>query len=490
MPPLSHWAFPLVLSASGACSGNAEQAPGSLTAVSSHSHAAGAHIQTRGADVELLASVDRVDTAGPAGAAPLAQLSTSLGPFSMIMASDTQSCRTENGYDDCTLNAKRLTAAAADMNAVGGKPWVTGGAAKVPTPFGLVLNGDITEYFTPAQIKQFDDAFYKKLNTKLQTNFYPGLGNHDIQNNMCLKDASGKHVLDKQRKQQGGHAFVDMHGFLGGHNSNARGAVRWMEVRLGDTRYGGKVYELNGKVHRIPHIPKGPDGELIKDTGTSGKHSLAYAFDINNYRFFQFHNYPSYDGQQGKEFNNLSIYYKDSLSWLRTQIPAATKAGKKIVINFHDGTDHPADLNEIAKLAETNNIVAVFLGHTHALTHSKNQPIMADSTGKKRAPIFQSGAVFSNTFMVAEFADDHFRVANVGVDGNPVEDRYFELSGSGNKSSPFRPSWMKCKKGLLYGESQGGFCCDGTLTEGGGNCSGNVCAIDPTRTSYALAKCG
>ncbi len=143
-------------------------------------------------------------------------LSDYLNPstFTMIIASDTQfpwwrgaddpDCNT----DECVLakakstNAKQIKAmndiqqAAWTVGKTTGKgTWPTlssltiGGGTTITKPLGVIMNGDLTAYWHPWQVKlyrQYYEPNYEKNPTHpvLSLPIFPGLGNHDYANNV------------------------------------------------------------------------------------------------------------------------------------------------------------------------------------------------------------------------------------------------------------------------------------------------------------------
>ena len=309
--------------------------------------------------------------------------------FTMLIASDPQLVRwsADNSPkcadDYCTL-AKSRTANSDQvdaMNAIEHATWSAGaqaGAGSWPTngslqrgagtpiakPLGVIMNGDLTEYWHGYQEQLFrryyEPGYANNAQHTLQLPIFPGLGNHDYSNNVG-----------------------DCSDLTADSSHCAKRAVEYIKEMV----YCDAVSNfINTLVQNFD------------------EKSLAYSWNIGSYHFVQLHNYPTYARDE--------IGISSSIDWLKSDLAQATAAGRKIVLNFHDSEfgkyldqvkfQDPAFLDAI----KNANVVAVFTGHFHDING-----YFGEIPGTN-IPHFRSGASEYSTFLLAEFADDHI---NVGV---------------------------------------------------------------------------
>lgn len=335
--------------------------------------------------------------------------------FTMIVASDPQmpwwmwgddpDCKT----DDCVLakskqvNAEQIKA----MNDIVNTTWYPGsetGKGNWPTdanithgggiskPLGVIMNGDLTAYwhFYEADLyRQYYEPDYKP-NTLVKTfhkdyikpasdptlalPIFPGLGNHDYENNLG-DDKKG-----------------DCTDYGTSKTFCAKSAVNYMK----DMVYCDGVNNfINTLVDRFD------------------EDSLAYSWDIGNIHFVQLNNHPAYTAD--------AIGIKSSMNWLKTDLRSATAAGQKIVINMHDFGAVSGN-SEFKAAINGQNVVAVFAGHLHEEAGQIGNMDNVDAAGKSyQFPYFFSGSSDFQTFMLVEFADTYMNVSVISSkDGKPV----------------------------------------------------------------------
>jgi PKD repeat protein/cytolysin (calcineurin-like family phosphatase) len=159
--------------------------------------------------------------------------------------------------------------------------------------------------------------------------------------------------------------------------------------------------------------------------GTSS--SLSYSFDIGNFHFVQLQYHPGYDNElpfTAEQNIRPSIpgspgfTVTESYDWLRNDVQVATRAGKYIVINIHaapgdDNSDGELDDAELAEAIWGQNVVAIFSGHVHE-TYGYRR---THNNGLYKIPVFYSGAVECERFLLVEFHPRHFNVGVINSSG-------------------------------------------------------------------------
>ena len=295
------------------------------------------------------------------------------GTFTMLFASDVQfpwmdSC---SGDDACVLRESRRTnseqiAAENGVQGAGGGHWPDGAA--ILAPRGLVINGDLTAYWHDYQVDLLQE-FYGSRKYMPSLNVFPGLGNHDYANNHNDCQWTRNAVA------------------YPGKNGCALNAVGFMKAVV--------------NCHKMATF----DDSLVESFDQG---SLAYSWNIGRYHFVQLNFRPNY------KLADLSI--SPSYDWLKTDLARATAAGRKIVLNMHninentdpktvDGQGMTPDDPRLLSAIGTSRVVAGFAGHIH------KQVGYQGAMGSTGIPYFLSGASEYQTFLLAEFADDHIKVA-------------------------------------------------------------------------------
>lgn len=104
-------------------------------------------------------------------------------------------------------------------------PGITiGRGAQALQPTHLVINGDLTAYWHPQQYHDFKRKFFDPLSVVFNSRVFPGLGNHDYENNTD----DGTYGLD----------------YIGDKNRNAKEAVYWMANFIADNSEKLQSYDL------------------------------------------------------------------------------------------------------------------------------------------------------------------------------------------------------------------------------------------------------
>jgi cytolysin (calcineurin-like family phosphatase) len=270
----------------------------------------------------------------------------------MVMASDSQYPRTLNGaYNDKEEARRLIRNHVSSMNEL---------INQFPVK-GVVMNGDITEYGHPWELERIKTEY-----GKLRAPFYPGLGNHDYENN--VNDCLANHCAERM------------------------------------IRYIRKFIKDEGLVDRANF-----DFDFKKDEG-----SLAYFWDIGNVRFFQLHNYPTYETEVN-EFNITA-----STSWLERECKKAREQNKHIIFNMHiEGFSK--DKNKIIQIINDYKVSAVFVGHTHYQ--------IGNVGWMGSASVLNCGASFTEQYMLVEFVGDKMKYWNVSsVDGKATRSNEGEIT--------------------------------------------------------------
>ncbi|WP_419534377.1 metallophosphoesterase [Endozoicomonas sp.] len=186
---------------------------------------------------------------------------------------------------------------------------------------GAVINGDLTAFGHDWQFNAYKELYHQQLDM----NVYPGLGNHDISNNVddCFVNNCASRMAIYLRDQ-----------------------VRTLNVRSFDYYDTGVIYEF-------PSLKK----EYSK--------SFAYSWDIGNIHFVQLNNYPTYTAKwNGWNFSRARYDYfniQSARNWLINDLKKARKEGKHIILNYHIS----GYTNEIKDILRRYQVSAIFAGHLH-----------------------------------------------------------------------------------------------------------------------------
>ena len=220
---------------------------------------------------------------------------------------------------------------------------------------GMIANGDLTAFGHDWQL----DA-YRELFGILQVPYYPGLGNHDYQNN-----------VDDSYNNNCASRMVDF-------------MYAWLKSRAGSLRYDF----TESSYYKFP--------ELRTDyTG-----SLAYSFNIGRVHFVQLQNFPSYQDDwnswdAGAARRNF-YFITSSFNWLRNDLAIARNRGDVIIVNLHDYHDNFVEpgVTIFNNLMLQYGVSAVFAGHIHqscGLIHHIGD-----------IPVFRSGSASFQDYLVSD----------------------------------------------------------------------------------------
>lgn len=222
---------------------------------------------------------------------------------------------------------------------------------------GVIANGDLTAFGHDWQLDK-----YREIASILQMPFYPGLGNHDYQNN-----------VDDSYNNNCATRMVD---FMYG----------WLKSNSGLVRYDFTEVSY----YKFP--------ELRTDyTG-----SLAYSFNIGRVHFVQLQNFPSYQddwnswnaGAARRDF----YFIKPSFYWLRNDLAIARNRGDIIIVNLHDYHDNFIEpgVTTFNGIMVEYGVSAVFAGHIHSTCER------IGTIGNSSIPFFRSGSASYQDYLVAD----------------------------------------------------------------------------------------
>lgn len=238
---------------------------------------------------------------------------------------------------------------------------------------GVVINGDLTNFGQPYELDKFKEM-WEQTGLKL----YPGLGNHDYDNNVndCFE------------------------------NRCAPGMVKYMNNFVTRLNPASFDFQVSGQYYKLP------------ENRIDYKGSLAYSWDIGDVHFVQLHNYPAYTrswnswdaGAARRDFMEIT----SSLSWLRADLTKARNEGKKIILNMHDVVEHfpkehQAEYAQFVQMVGNFKVSAIFVGHIH-----EYQGQIGTING---APVFYSGSTSHSAYLLAHFQGDRLIVEKVSSVG-------------------------------------------------------------------------
>ncbi|MBS1811230.1 MAG: metallophosphoesterase [Acidobacteria bacterium] len=274
-----------------------------------------------------------------------------LSSFNMIFASDPQYAFCESKA--CKEGPKDSKTANQWHSLAIGKLGIAN-----PDTQGVVINGDLTNAMRWEHIDVFESLYASKYV------IYPGLGNHDYQNYTAASNDT-------------------IWGPYDGNATSPHGTL------LNLLQYFAKTVRANKNIQ----------GFDWNDSGYWDKSgSLAYYWDVGDYRFVQLNNFPpfafKFSNFASRKAGNENFDIQSSLPWLRTLL--SKSKDKKVVLNMHsinspdcfgmfDVSPHknaqdkwvrqPGAYSQLLwlpgayefgrLLGENLNVVAIFAGHVH-----------------------------------------------------------------------------------------------------------------------------
>lgn len=287
--------------------------------------------------------------------------SASSNSFYMIFLSDTQfpwACPVRNQSKIPCDDKKRAT-----LDAIMQMRWLRAKVLElgVENVKGVVINGDLTAFGHEEEFKSFLALWVLPLKA-LGLKIYPGLGNHDFENN----------VDDCYNNNCASRMYTYMRNFI----------ISQAPLLSSFDYRASKIY-YKFPSNRVDH-----------------RGSLSYSWDEGDIHFVQLHNHPAYK-KEWSSWNGGKIlrdfyYVEPSFEWLRADLKKAKKRGKKIIVSMHDmgaGFYHP----EFKKLMKDYNISAVFAGHWHQYVGKK------DAGSAYSVPVYLAGASVYRSALVTKF---------------------------------------------------------------------------------------
>lgn len=244
--------------------------------------------------------------------------------------------------------------------------------------FGII-NGDITEFGRLKTRTSFEQT-YKNLPFK----YYYGLGNHDYANN--VGDCVGSHLTSKD------------------------GCAVDMVSRM--------IFDMESYRHTL----KNYNEDIVRNQVSGNFHdyygSMSYSWDEGAIHYVQMQNFPTYE--VGLYAGYWRYHIQNSLKWLEEDLEKATAAGRRIVLNFHDGTDHfikkssNYERDHFKSIITSNNVDAIFVGHAHNQFEYKNKNFYGE------IPVFVTDALFNGGYYLLDINDGNITVnAYKEEDGQP-----------------------------------------------------------------------
>eukprot|EP00775_Hariotina_reticulata_P003341 gene3341-3617_t len=312
--------------------------------------------------------------------------SNSKDPFTMVLSADPQLFRVVTDYDDrakaVPYNARLVESINRAAELEQWPPQAGGGA--VQHPESLVVLGDLTEFYTQAQVdafRHFYDASYPRdgphdsstssssTATSVQLPTWLLLGNHDYVNNVQECNNQYKGSWDK--------------------NICARSAVDTMRSVL------------------TPGCDDVTWGSFPRRNVTSfDAGSMAYSFDRGAWQFVVLQYNPRY--------SEPSLSVTPSMAWLASELSSATSQQRKIVLLLHAHRELGLVADPtFARLIVNSNVMAIFYGHVHIRPWG-----FTGNFPNTHIPMFNCGASWYHVYCMTEFSQDRLRVGAVWHNGS------------------------------------------------------------------------
>lgn len=292
-------------------------------------------------------------------------------------------------------------------------------AAWNPNFKGLVINGDLTEYGSQnGNLDKFKNAYLTQPNFAV----WPGLGNHDYENNVGNRDHpnSGCGGISSPSWNYCG---ADMMQFLAGWILDNKSKLSAWDI---------EKYKEN--------FLQGGNQKSIKG-------SLAYSWRINDFHFVQLNNYPDYHisftrGYSGG-ISSWDLDATSSASFINANLTDAINNNRKIILNWHkfDPYNNPSS-NDTKNLVSTldkfaTHIKAIFVAHQHSMIGWVNNLVFPASTNHNneiKVPVIYSGSPIYGQFISADFSNE----------GSHCKITYSIVETDSTYSRPVNPTPISC----------------------------------------------
>lgn len=252
----------------------------------------------------------------------------------------------------------------------------------------VLINGDLTAF---GHTWQWDKM--NSLLTVLNSPIFPGLGNHDIENNLddCLLNECARQSMNFYLKR------VSM---------------------LNTTRFDRKQDT--------------PSGTSI----TNYFGSFAYSMDVGPIHFIQLNNDPTQFFSISTNMGIEKYTMENALNWLKQDLKDAKQYGQAIIINMHKPNSWKYGDEEqktrFKKLLDDYNVKAAFAGHYHK--KSGHIPFEYEEFFGN-IPVFLSGSASQKTYLTVEYNNNEMKVYQVR-NNNWKSKTLVKTINIGNRPSP------------------------------------------------------
>jgi len=190
---------------------------------------------------------------------------------------------------------------------------------------GLVMNGDLTQYFHREERKKFTSLYH---NIDGLEQYFPSLGNHDY--------------------DQGSGATYNGDEWVGPHYCNGKHAIAYFQ-----SAFCNKIPHFDAKRRVTRFDPK----------------SLAYSWDEGIYHFVHLHYHPTYE--------NAGLQISNSLEWMERDLKLANEKELTTVLFIHAASGLPSSLENVIL---NSKVAVIFAGHLHRCVGKKCSIIRAFNT--------------------------------------------------------------------------------------------------------------
>ncbi|PEE68564.1 metallophosphoesterase [Bacillus thuringiensis] len=267
----------------------------------------------------------------------------------------------------------------------------------------VLINGDLTAFGHPWQWDKMNSLL-----SVLKSPIFPGLGNHDIENNLddCFLNECARQSMN----------------FYLNHVS-----------MLDTTRFDRKQAT--------------PSGTSI----TNYFGSFAYSMDVGPIHFIQLNNDPTQIFSISTNMGIEKYTMENALNWLKLDLEDAKQYGQAIIVNMHKPNNWQHDNEEIKtrfkKLLDDYNVKAVFAGHYHK--ESGYFPSKYDDFFGN-VPVFLSGSASQKTYLTVEYNNNEMKVYKVSNNNwrNKTLLRTIDISGRSFPSYGKKPEFYEHSNGL------------------------------------------
>ncbi|WIA32140.1 hypothetical protein OEZ86_002990 [Tetradesmus obliquus] len=344
---------------------------------------------------------------------------TSRQPFSLLLSADPQLFRVVSRWKDVPRALQYNAELVDSINRVGELqqwPWKAGGGA-VSDPRALVVLGDMTEHYREDEL----DAFRHLYDPSFPRGDGEAAGAAAVTAAASAAAAAAGNASDatQQQQQQGSSSSVgDASATSAGSSQQLVQLPTWL--MFGNHDYVNNVRDCPGQYKGLDNnvcakravdnmravLTPGCDdstwGNFPRNNVTSfDVDSMAYSFDYNDWHFVVLQYSPRYA--------ESSLSVKASMSWLSSELSAATAQQRRIVLLLHSHRELGlASDPGFARLLSNSNVAAIFYGHVHIKPWG-----MTGNFPNTNVPMFNCGASWYHVYCYAEFGPDRLRVAAV-----------------------------------------------------------------------------